>query len=464
MKKMWLLNGSLLFILFFAQSLFAEDDEFNLTRWSNLIVRGTLHFQQKTVKYPSGVEYPVPFRLEIEEVFKGECQEPKQIEITDNYYEMCHTYDSVALTKKFQVLDGKEVLAFIRRIPPCKYEKTLNKKNEFLLEYMLGFSDLLHPCAPSPNALRLFDPSQVSALQVCLHPTATPTPVPGWEQRVINKADFSFLKNAKKWTFAKFDYFKEPKSSEEPVPEEVLQVFRTEAKEDFKNLVEYDSRDEMQDKDIPDPQKIYSPICVFDSPGPFKVYSLHIQGWSGVGDEIGNSYVFVIYDTVKKKVCQKPIDIDTRWGDIGTDRTDLPPTVVKPLIDFTDCFGTGSKALVVEDIEHNGTWTAVMYHYYEIGPDSNLVDVLDLETRNTATGKWWEKGYTEMNQTIVSHKNNEVTVLVTMEGVDKPVIEVGTMVLGRKGPCEPFKIVKKNITNNDPNIVNCFYLGSNEPN
>ncbi|HJT24617.1 MAG TPA: hypothetical protein VJ873_08565, partial [bacterium] len=253
------------------------------------------------------------------------------------------------------------------------------------------------------------------------------------------------------------------KAAEEPVPEEVLQVFRTEAKENFRNLVQYDSGKEMQDKDIPDPKEIYSPIYVFDSPGPFKVFGLHIQGWSGVGDSIGNSYLFVLYDSLKKKVCQKPINIDTRWGDIGTDRTDLPPTVVKPLIDFTDCFGTGSKALVVEDIEHNGTWTAVMYHYYEISPDSNLVDVLDLETRNTGTGRWWEKGYTEMNQTIVSNKGNEVTVQVTMEGVGMPVIEVGTMVLGRKGPGESFKILKKNITNNDPNIVNCFYLGSAEP-
>ncbi|HJT23656.1 MAG TPA: hypothetical protein VJ873_03720, partial [bacterium] len=90
MKKMRLKSGCLLFILFlFAQGLFAEDDEFNLTQYSNLIVRGILHSQQKTVKYPSGIEYPVPFRLEIEEVFKGECQEPKEIEITDNYYEMC---------------------------------------------------------------------------------------------------------------------------------------------------------------------------------------------------------------------------------------------------------------------------------------------------------------------------------------------------------------------------------------
>lgn len=128
MPKSW--SVGFLFLLFLpAQQAHSDSDDYNLVKYSEVIVRGRLHYQTKIMKYPNArEEYPVPFRLEITQVFKETVQEPKEIEITDNYWDMCHTDDSLALTKKFQALDGKDVMAFLIRIPPGRDLKYFNKK------------------------------------------------------------------------------------------------------------------------------------------------------------------------------------------------------------------------------------------------------------------------------------------------------------------------------------------------
>ena len=222
------------------------------------------------------------------------------------------------------------------------------------------------------------------------------THLPTWAQKAITETKFTFLKTAKPWKFSKFDYYKEPKSAAIQMPEKVQIAFQKIAAEEFKELIDYNvgAYNEIGSGDwkLPDPRAIYSTIYVFKGPENISVYAMHVKGWGHVGDSNGNSYWFILYDSKRDLIASNPIRVDTQWGDTGTDRTDLPPTVVKPLVSFEDITRDGNQVFVLEEILHNGTSTCVLYHYYAIRPDFKLVDVLDLETRKIRTsGKGGKK-------------------------------------------------------------------------
>ena len=170
------------------------------------------------------------------------------------------------------------------------------------------------------------------------------SPLPPWAQKALLETKFTFLKTAKPWEFSKFDYYKEPKSAAIQMPEKVQVAFQSEAAKDFKGLIQYNfnafnSGIESGEQKLPDPREIYSTIYVFNGPENILVYALHVDGWGSDGDAIGNSYCFILYDSKRDLVAHDPIWISTRWGDIGSDRPDLLPTVVKPLISFEDISG-----------------------------------------------------------------------------------------------------------------------------
>lgn len=288
--------------------------------------------------------------------------------------------------------------------------------------------------------------------------------LPPWAQKALSETKFSFLKTAKPWEFSKFDYYKEPKSTAIPMPEKVQMAFQNEAAKDFKDLIDFNldasAYIESGEQKLPDPREIYSTVYAFKGPENILVYAMHIKGWGYVGDSIGNSYYVVLYDSKRDLIASSPISIDTQFGDIGTDRPDLPPTVVKPLISFEDVTADGNPLFVVEQNLHSGTDNCVLYRYYAIRPDFSLVDVLDLETRVPPYGKWWNAGYAELDRKIIAGQKNQITIGITLEGLEVPAIQVGSMILKRTDPLSPFKIDKKLPGKKLEDLFDPYYLGT----
>ncbi len=278
-----------------------------------------------------------------------------------------------------------------------------------------------------------------------------PPPLPPWAKNLISKTGFSFLKTATESKTNDFDCFGNPDGPKILLPEKVRIVFEEEAKKDFEDLVQYNVNIKQAEEDMPDPQKVFGPIYIVRGFDNIAVYGLHVNGWGSVGDSIGNLFCFVIYDSKKEKIVKEPIWTSLRWVDLSFEN---------PFVSFEDITGDGDKEIVVQEVLHNGTETSALYYYYSICTDFSLKEILDLETRLTPVGDWWDEGYTSIDRKIIGHQKNQITVEVTMKGDDKPIIDIGTMILKRDNAYSPFKIFQKNVKTKDGVLKELLYINA----
>jgi hypothetical protein len=95
---------------------------------------------------------------------------------------------------------------------------------------------------------------------------------------------------------------------------------------------------------------------------------------------VGPSFFFLLlYDPASGALTESPPRIGSKWPQLFGAQD---PLVRIPLVSQTDLFHDGHHQIVFEERVHNGTvYNAVIYHYFDIGPQLKLTRILARETR-----------------------------------------------------------------------------------
>jgi hypothetical protein len=89
----------------------------------------------------------------------------------------------------------------------------------------------------------------------------------------------------------------------------------------------------------------------------------------------GSYFYLLLYDPNRDDVTPRPAAIWAKW-------TGADGLLEAPFVTFADLLQDGHRQIVFQERAHNGTmYNAVIYHYFDVGPDLALTRVLARETR-----------------------------------------------------------------------------------
>jgi hypothetical protein len=175
-----------------------------------------------------------------------------------------------------------------------------------------------------------------------------------------------------------------------------------------------------------------------------------------VGLGIGYFYLIVHDPRTGTATINPPRIAATSSQDFGAG----DPLIKKPLVSFTDLFGNHHPQIVLEERVHNGTmYNAVIYHYFDVGPDLALTRVLARETRLMALepeGAIYIRELTHLSPTRLRMDTFELPGPHSAQRK-----EMGYAILESSGPGVPFHVAQR--FPKDPKSFDCLVTCQVEP-
>jgi hypothetical protein len=154
-------------------------------------------------------------------------------------------------------------------------------------------------------------------------------------------------------------------------------------------------------------------------------------------DGLGFFYL-VLYDPPTGAATQHPPGVSDRWTrNFGA----KDPLLKTPYISFADLRGNHHHQVVFQERVHNGTmYNAVIYHYFDVGPNLALTPVLARETRLCALegDSLYMRDLTQLSPTSLR--------LDTFATILKPSADresLGYVILESSGPNTPFHVAER---------------------
>ncbi|HKC01969.1 MAG TPA: hypothetical protein VKC17_01540 [Sphingomicrobium sp.] len=174
---------------------------------------------------------------------------------------------------------------------------------------------------------------------------------------------------------------------------------------------------------------VFSPIFRLDAPAGLQLYVA--PRYFVLGDSVD---YFFMYNPRAGAVTKSPPLIFTKWWE--TTRAN-DPLKKYPIVHMEDGRHGGPPILIVEERTHNGTvYDAAVYHYFEIGKDMSLTQILAVEARAFLL----LDEYTERKATFLTP--NRVRLDVTTRSPRRFGAR-GTVLLERSHSGQPFHVARR---------------------
>jgi hypothetical protein len=231
---------------------------------------------------------------------------------------------------------------------------------------------------------------------------------------------------------------KQPKGERVGVPKAVQQTIHTVARKAFENWKraaqgssEAQKYFEMKLNDV------YGMVFRIEAPQKKALFIFQENGLFGA-----IFYHLILFDPHKNVVTQSPPRIYGKWMQGGFWGAKL----LEPLISFDDLDQDGSPEIIIQERVHNGTmYNAAVYHYFKVGPDMSLHQILAMETRLIDL-------YTEdlgglIIRRVTKLAPNQVKLETFLEVEHRKPQKLGETILIRDGGYSPFQISSHHIIN-----------------
>jgi hypothetical protein len=136
------------------------------------------------------------------------------------------------------------------------------------------------------------------------------------------------------------------------------------------------------------------------------------------------------------------------------------PLMEKPFVSSADLFQNGHPQIVFQERVHNGTlYNAVIYHYFDIGPELALTRVLARETRLAALEPEGAIYIRELTRLTPNRLRLDTFELPRIDAAQRR--EMGYAILDSPGPGVPFHVAERHPKN--PAIFDCLITCQDEP-
>jgi hypothetical protein len=154
-------------------------------------------------------------------------------------------------------------------------------------------------------------------------------------------------------------------------------------------------------------------------------------------DGLGFFYL-TLYDPATGAVTQHPPGVSDRWTkNFGA----KDPLLKAPYVSFADLRGDRQHQVVLQERVHNGNmYNAVIYHYFDIGPNLALTPVLARETRLCAPEG---DGLYVRHLTQLSPTRLRLDTFATTLRHPADLKELGYVILESPGPNAPFRVAER---------------------
>jgi len=183
----------------------------------------------------------------------------------------------------------------------------------------------------------------------------------------------------------------------------------------------------------------FGPVFYINAPNGLNLYVFEYRQ-GGLYD-----FYLIMFDPLKNKCTENPPILTGRWISHG----DMFGVLEKPIVDFVDINGCGTKDLVVQDVMHNGTYsTADVYKYYLIGKNLGLITDLAIQTRAD-----YIDGFQTV-RTILEKKRSYLKIGVFHPG------QIGTFEVTKSKLDEPYKLLKITVDPKDQKYDKAFMLSN----
>ena len=171
---------------------------------------------------------------------------------------------------------------------------------------------------------------------------------------------------------------------------------------------------------------------IFHVSGPAGLQLYVVPRYFAVMNEVD---YFVMYDPHTGAVTGMPPLISTRWyGDLGKYNF-----LTAPIVRLQHAHGGLPPLLIVEEQLHGGTvYNAIIYHYFEIGSDMSLTQILAVEARADFQSN--NEAYTVRNATFLGA--NRVRLDISSRSTRK-FGPRGSVLLERAHNGQPFHVVRR---------------------
>ncbi len=149
-------------------------------------------------------------------------------------------------------------------------------------------------------------------------------------------------------------------------------------------------------------------------------------------------FYLILYDPATGAVTRDPSRIGAKWPQSFGAKDSL---VKKPFVSSADLFQNHHPQIVFEERVHNGTaYNAVIYHYFDVGPNLALTRVLALETRV------WDDPRNEMldrRLTQLSPTRLRLDTFAVSSDDSAQRKDLGYVILESRGPGAPFRVAQR---------------------
>jgi hypothetical protein len=136
------------------------------------------------------------------------------------------------------------------------------------------------------------------------------------------------------------------------------------------------------------------------------------------------------------------------------------PLVKTPFVSSADLFQNHHPQIVFEERVHNGDmYNAVIYHYFDVGPDLALTQVLARETRLLALQPEGAVFVRQLTPLIPERLRLDTYELPRLHSAQRN--EMGYVIVESAGPGIPFRILERHPK--DPKKFNCLITCQMEP-
>jgi len=194
---------------------------------------------------------------------------------------------------------------------------------------------------------------------------------------------------------------------------------------------------------FPKLKEVYGPVFRVDAPRDRKLYIFKTQHELG----LTSCYYLLFYDPHTTKLSQEPPCIIGRWSDLMQGEQaekEGSALMQRPYVFFDDLNQDQEPEIVIQEQVHNGSlYNGVVYHYFFIGADLSLKEILALEARLIDILSEKESGL--IIRIVEKLGPNRIKILVRTEGSigAKRSTPVGEILLEAPDADSPFAIKSK---------------------
>jgi hypothetical protein len=245
----------------------------------------------------------------------------------------------------------------------------------------------------------------------------------------------------------RLDDDKRPPGQSGKIPDQVLSKIRTLAAQALRKI------------EAPDPypgecEDLYGKIFRISTAPGLYLYAAEISPVSPI-----KLLFLILFDPATGALTKDPPRIEMKstqifgWKD---------PLLRQPLISLAGLPINQSRQIVVEERVHNGTmYNAVVYNYFEVGPDLSLTRVLAFEPRAYSIGK--QEGL--IVRTLQSIGPNQQRLESSLETNAAPHQrqDLGYVILERAGPGHPFQVKERHPKSRNNDSILVTYSGAMNP-